>query len=172
MTATSYPSVAYLRKHVGHEIQYFSFAVSEFEEGSEHEVPLQDSALVRARGLLEFFTNRKRYGIKDFYGRGVPKRRLEEHWYKWISTRLAHLEPERATGVGHEGHDQWPHAEPGTAKGPDRLLHLAERVFNTIEDRLPDLETSYANTIREVTDAARAYVRSPADRTWETLCVT
>jgi hypothetical protein len=169
MTATSYPSVAYLRKHVGHEIQYFSFAVSEFEEGSEHEVPLHDSALVRARGLLEFFTNRKRDGIKDFYRRGVPKDRLEEPWYEWISTRLAHLEPRRETG---EDHDQWLHAEPGGAKGPDRLLHLAEHVFTTIEDRLPDLETPYANTIREVTDAARAYVRSPSDRTWEALCAT
>ena len=119
MTAISYPSAEYLRKHVGHEIQFFAFAVVEFEEGSWHEVPPQDSALVRTRALLEFFTNRKEYGIKDFHRGGVRKDQLKDPWYEWISTRLAHLGLGRETG---ESHDKWPHAEPGVAKGPDRLL--------------------------------------------------
>ena len=167
MTAISYPSVGYLRKHVGHEIQWLAFAVAEFEEGSRHEVPLQDSALVRARTLLEFFTNRKGYGIKDFYRGGVRKDRFKDPWYEWICTRLAHLEPGRETG---ESHDQWPHAAPGVTKGPDRLLRLAEHVFATIEARLSDLETLSADTVQKVTAAARSYVRSPSPETWETLC--
>jgi len=166
-----YRSAAWLRKHVGHEIQWFAFAVAEFREGHRHEVPLQDSALMRARSLLEFFTNRRKDGIGDFYRAGVEKRMInpKDRWYKWICDRLAHLGPERETG---QSHDQWPHAEPGVEKGPDRLRYLADHVFTTIKDRLPDLDAVYADVVREVTSVARSYVGSPSPGKWRALSAT
>ena len=168
-SASSDLSCDLLLKHIGHEVKSFAFAVAEFRnaDNSYFHGPLQDSALVRARTLIDFFANTagvqpdgKSVHINLFFDDphirpGSPENTRQ--WFDFISGRLSHVGRNRDVT-----HDQWPDRKPGEPKGDDRLDRLALFILELIRGRIPLVRSDCRPVLETIADRAEQYLRQPS----------
>jgi hypothetical protein len=163
------PKAAYLRKHIGHEVKYFAFAVAEFRrpDAGRWAVPLQDSALVRGRSLLDFLLHRgkdNRVSIFDFLAddneEELQKCQLAERWFGFISGRQSHVGKNRES---NDDFDQWPDRAAGEEKGDDRLDRLAGLIVKLIRNRAEFVRTDCQSVLNLVAERAEEYLTAPSE---------
>ena len=162
----------FLRTHLGHEMKYLAFAAAEFAqpESKHYQVALHDSALVRARSLIDFFrqgATAKSVREKLFYSAGVtaptPDVRGEE-WFKFISGRISHVGRNRDATF-----DQWPDRNPGEPKGDDRLERLARFVADLMRRRATYTRGEARAVLELIADRAEAYLNDPTEANFHAM---
>lgn len=162
----------FLLKHVGEEVYYFATGVVAFGSASAtQKVAFQDSALVRARCLFDFFSDRnnhKNHYVWQIYrpplsATNVPADTLAQEFFGFISDRIAHIGKDRERPPDK---DPWPGDGPGGSKQPDRLDRLAAVVWRVMSanvslvtaDCRPPLELMFARAqtyLKSRSEAAR-----------------
>lgn len=163
----------FLLKHIGGEVKYFAFAVAKFRDpqASEFQVPLHDSALTRARVLIDFFINsgdKKSAYVRSLYEN--PKRShpaappTTREWFEFISGRQSHI------GLNREDpFDQWPDREPGEDKGEDRLDRLSHLVLALVRSRIETVRDDCRPALQEIVDRAEEYLRAPTEERFHAM---
>lgn len=159
----------FLLKHVGGEVYYFAIAVVAFRSASgTQKVAFQDSALVRARCLFDFFSDRhnpKNHYVWQIYwppmsATNVPADALAQEFFGFISDRIAHVGKDRERPPDK---DPWPGDGPGRSKQPDRLDTLAVVVWRVMSANLPLLTVDCRPALELMIDRAQTYFKSPSD---------
>lgn len=162
-------SPKFLRKHFGHEMKQLAFAVVEFSrpDAQRFAVPLQDSALVRGRSMLDFLdrpASKKSVSIHDFldpsHSSKLPKCPLAQRWIDFISGRLAHVGRNRENS---DDFDQWPDRDAGQEKGDDRLERLALLVIKLTRSRVKYVREDCRGILDLIATRAEGYINDPTD---------
>jgi hypothetical protein len=165
-------TVSFLRDHVGHDMKFLAFATAKFgsPEAQCYQVPLHDSALVRARALIDFFrsgpTNRC-LREKLFYKPGVIAPALDNlvgAWFEFISGRLSHLGRNRDADF-----DQWPDRDPGQEKGDDRLERLAHFLIALMRARATLLCDDARAVLEMIAQRAEHYLDDPTEANFHAM---
>ena len=162
----------FLRTHLGHEMKYLAFAAVELSrpKARRYQVALYNSALVRARSLIDFFrpgATTKSVREKLFYASGVTFQRLTRlarSGSVFISGRISHIGRNRDAVF-----DQWPDRLPGKEKGDDRLERLARFVADLMRRRAAYLRSD-TRAVRElIADRAEAYLNDPTEANFHAM---
>lgn len=149
-------------------MKYLAFAAMESSRpGAAHwQVPLQDSALVRGRTVLDFLLhkpgNARSFSIHDFIDKDceLPKCELPSRWVGFISERLAHLGKKREPT---DDFDQWPDRKPGEVKGDDRLERLARLTVAVLRSRTAQVRADCQPILEVIAARAEAYLDDPSE---------
>lgn len=162
----------FLRTHLGHEMKYLAFAAVEFSrpQARRYQVAIHDSALVRARSLIDFFRpgpTAKTVREKLFYATGVSPPApdaLGEKWFSFISGRISHIGRNRDATF-----DQWPDRLPGQDKGDDRLERLARFIADLIRRRAAYLRSDTRAVLELIADRAESYLNDPTEANFHAM---
>lgn len=166
------PTPQFLRDHVGHEMKHLAFAAAEFRsrEARRYHVALHDSALTRARAMLDFLHNQtadNKYTVNDYLedrSATPPRCDLAGRWFGFISGRLAHVGTNR-----EDTFDQWPDRAPGEDKGDDRLDRLTSFVIQLLRDRAKYVRPDCRSTLALMAQRAEEYLKDPTDERLEAM---
>jgi len=156
-------------KHVSEEVYYLAIGVVAFRSAlGTQKVAFQDSALVRARCLFDFFSSRhnpKNHYVWEIYrpplsAIDVPADALAEKFFGFISDRIAHVGKDRERP---RDKDPWPGDQPGGSKQPDRLDSLAVVVWRVMSANVSLVTTECRPALELMIDRAQTYFESPSD---------
>jgi hypothetical protein len=153
-------------------MKYLAFAAVAFSrpESRHYQVSLHDSALVRARSIIDFFrpgSTAKSLREKLFYSATAASPTpdaLGEKWFTFISGRISHLGRNRDATF-----DQWPDRSPGDPKGDDRLERLARFVTDLVRRRAAYMRSDARAVLELIVDRADSYLNDPSEANFHAM---
>ena len=138
---TTEDKVRYINQHLREDMKWLAFAAVQYQKGKKAEVdgkpdcfsflqiPLQDSALVRSRAVLDFLRAKsdknRNYYLRQFIPESakwsLPVDEVLDEWYLFVSGRLLHMGKSRDQNKAFPGNVDW--------ESHENLLVLTNKVI-------------------------------------------
>lgn len=162
----------FVRRHVGEEMQYLAFAAQEFRrpEAARFQVALHDSALARARTLLDFLTGSGEPSaayVTDCYADPASRPAAPagtRAWLKFITSCQSHVGFNR-----EDAEDAWPDRGSGEPSGDDRLVRLARFVVTLIRERSAYARDECRVVLDLIAQRANEYLDDPTEERFHAM---